>query len=119
MQKMDTRSSIIPNSLGGRQTGAKIADGLLGRSFPAKFGCTLLAGLICLALLFGPRFWVQKEDSLGIGQAFTGIFQIAIVAIVMLIALIGLVIGILRGERLWAVAIMLLLSGVTVLKILA
>ncbi|MBK1884516.1 hypothetical protein JIN85_19020 [Luteolibacter pohnpeiensis] len=119
MQKMGIQNSIIPNSLGGRLTGAKIADGLLGRSCPAKFGCALLAGMLCLGLLLGPRFWIQPQDSLGIGQAVTDISQVAIVSVVSVVALIAVAIGILRGERLWAMATMLLIAGVTILKILA
>lgn len=75
--------------------------------------------MFCLALLLGPRFWIQRPDSLGIGQAVTGISQVAFVTIVAVIALIALVIGILRGERLWAMATMLLITGITILKILA
>lgn len=110
---------MTPNSLGGRLSGTKIADDLQGRSFPAKFGCSLFAVILCLALLVGPRFWIQQPDSIGIGQAFTGIFRAATVSIISLVAIIALVIGVLRGERLWAVATMLLMSGATILKILS
>lgn len=119
MLKMGNRKSMIPNSLGGQSTGAEIANGLLGRSGPAKFGCALLVSTLALAILVGPRFWIQQSDSLGIGQAVTGITRVATVSIVSLIAMGAAVVSLLRGERLWILATMLLLSGVAILKILA
>jgi len=110
---------MIPNSLGGRFTAAVITDGLLGRSVPARFGCALFGGFLCIAILVGPRFWLHQSDSLGIGQFFTSVSRVATASIVGCIVMIALGAGVLRGERLWALVAMLLMSGVTILKVLA
>jgi hypothetical protein len=109
---------MIPNSLGGQSTGREIANRLLGRSSPAKCGCSLLISTLALAILVGPRVWIQQSDSLGIGQALTGLLQLASVLIFSILVLVGSAVSLLRGERLWILVTMLVLSGVALLKIL-